>query len=692
MTERNTSADKEVMDFLAEAEEIVDQLVTELGEIADSYERNEVNPEQVNSIFRAAHSLKGISGMFGYRDVSELSHNLESLLENLRLGRITLDEPVLNVLFETSELLNQLIRATHEAGTRDFSREIAAALSRIDACLGQENSGSGQSPLLSLGLAERVLSSLTEYEEHRLKYNLEKGCNIFSVHVSFEMTTFDQDLTLISTQIKSCGELISTLPGIGDNIETHIDFDLLFSSDLSFEAISSLPGFENGDLKQLNKSTVPLSQPSAPVLTTVLEPALPSSISVISESLPSPLDSSRSSKSMSGTVRVDIAKLDELMNIVGELVQSHSSISALATTMRNESFSRIGVELGKAAKVLERRLADLQKGVMEIRLVPVGQLYEKMSRIVRKISREQGKKVELAFLGSETELDKLLVEDISDPMMHIIRNAIDHGIEMPEQRLKVGKSERGLIRISSYQKGNSVIIEIEDDGNGIDVESIKNRALEKGLVKDISNINDKEALDIIFLPGFSTAESVSEVSGRGVGMDVVKNNIAAISGTVDVETTPGLGSRFIITLPITLAIIKVLIVSSASRIYAMPISSVRETLLLKKTDVETVEQKKVVTLRSSTIPLIWLNRFLGIESTADDSNSELFVVVVGTDEKRVGIVVDELLGQQDVVIKSLGDAFKGYHGISGAADLGDQGTILVLDVAGIISEFRKSGN
>jgi len=691
MTDRKTTSDKDLSDFLAEAEEIVDQFVSELGELADCSEKNDIDPDLVNSIFRAAHSLKGLSGMFGFSTISELSHNIESLLESLRLGKVELNSSTLAVLFEAAELLNLLIRSASERNSQDFSNEISSTVASINACLADDQLFEEESPLLKLGLSDRVLSSLTEYEEHRLKDNILKGKGIFSVHVSLDMSTFDKDLTHISDMIKSYGELISTLPGIGENIETHIDFDLLFSSGSQLSDFNANPEFQNIIVTQLYSPKVFHSVIPSPsdmkqsISMVVTDSTLPEPLQMTSEPL-------RTSKSLSRTVRVDIGKLDELMNIVGELVQSHSSISGLAMSMRNEGFSHLGIELGKASKSLERKLADLQKGVMEIRLVPVGQLYEKMSRIVRKISREQGKKVDLAFYGAETELDKLLIEDISDPMMHIIRNAIDHGIEMPEKRLQLGKTERGTISISSRQKGNHVVIEIADDGNGIDVEGVKKRALERGLVSDVSNISDRDALEIIFLPGFSTAETISEVSGRGVGMDVVKNNISAISGMVDVETTPGFGSRFIITLPITLAIIKVLIVSSASRIYAMPISSVQETLLLKKNEIETIEQNEVVKLRNSTLPLIQLDSYLGFKSSRDKLSEDIYAVVVGMAEKRIGIVVDELLGQQDVVIKPLGDAFKGYHGISGAADLGDQGTILVLDTGAMLNESRKSGN
>ncbi|HTG81252.1 MAG TPA: chemotaxis protein CheA, partial [Geobacteraceae bacterium] len=311
-----------------------------------------------------------------------------------------------------------------------------------------------------------------------------------------------------------------------------------------------------------------------------------------------------------------------------------------------------------------------------------------MSRIVRKISKEQGKKVELKTFGADTELDKLIIEDISDPLMHIIRNSIDHGIEPPEERARQGKDEKGTIRLSSFQKGNHVVIDVEDDGRGVELEKVKRKALEKGLISDATFLSEREALDLLFMPGFSTSDKVSDISGRGVGMDVVKNNIAAVSGMVDIESRPGEGCRVTITLPITLAIIKALIITSVGRTYAIPITSVQETIMVERKDVLTVERKEVIQLRNATLPLLRLGSFFEIAGTSDSLDT-YYVVVVGVAEKRLGIVVDDLLGQQDIVIKSIGETFKGFKGISGAADLGDQRTILVLDVGGIISEATR---
>jgi len=356
--------------------------------------------------------------------------------------------------------------------------------------------------------------------------------------------------------------------------------------------------------------------------------------------------------------------------------------------MQGQGFSGLSVELAKAARGMERKLAELQQRVMDVRMIPVGQLFERMSRIVRKICREQGKKIELRMSGTDTELDKMIMEDIADPLMHIIRNAIDHGIEPPEERLAHGKAEQGTIVLSSFQKGSHVVIQVDDDGRGFDQDRILAKALEMGLVDSAEGLTPQEALSLIFLPGFSTADEISDVSGRGVGMDVVRNNISAVSGTVEIKSRPGEGSRVIITLPITLAIIKALIVQSSSRSFAIPVTSVRETLSLEGVEIRTVERKRVIQLRENTLPLLTLENFFGLDSVPELPENP-FAVVVGESDKRIGIVVDDLLGQQDLVIKSLGSMFKGVGGIAGAADLGDQSTILVLDVSGIVAETMR---
>lgn len=668
MTDANENMGKAVKDFLAEAEEIIDQLSLDLVGISDCAEKGECSPDLINSIFRGAHSLKGLAGMFGFTEVAELAHNLENLLDSIRLGRVSLDQQTIGVLFDSVDLLGNLVRGAGTANSEGAA--VAQAVTRINACVSSVPQNGSPSPLAKLGLPEKVLGTLTEYEEHRLLENAKKGRKIYSIRASFNLATFDQDLGELTEILKKAGEVISTLPSSGGGLGFSIDFEILYGSDKDTAEVAAMVEGENVAVTRLDAA----AQQTAP------EPAETPAAAGDETAL--------TTKSLSRTVRVDIAKLDDLMNIVGELVLCHSTIADLTLRMRRDGFSTLAMELSKAAKGLDRKLTELQKGVMEIRMIPVGQLFEKMSRIVRKISREQGKKVELKMFGADTELDKLIIEDISDPMMHIIRNAIDHGIEPPEERLRQGKEEKGTITLSSFQKGNHVVIEVQDDGRGIDLAKVKRKALEKGLIPSIDAVSDRDARDFLFLPGFSTSDRVSEISGRGVGMDVVKNNIAAVSGIVDIDSTPGAGCLVTITLPITLAIIKALIISTARRTYAIPITSVQETIMVERKDVLTVERKEVIQLRDTTLPLLRLASFFEIDG-AHDSLDACYVVVVGVAEKRLGIVVDDLLGQQDIVIKSIGETFKGFKGLSGAADLGDQRTILVLDVGGIISEATR---
>jgi two-component system chemotaxis sensor kinase CheA len=673
MTNANDNIGKAVKDFLAEAEEIIDRLSLDLVGLSDCSDTGECDPEVVNSIFRGAHSLKGLAGMFGFTDISELAHNLENLLDSLRLGKIILNQSVLSVLFDSVDILANLVR---DAGSdNNEEHNITSTVERISSCITAATPVESESPLVKLGLSKQVLNTLTEYEEHRLLENIKKRRCIYSVRASFSLDTFDQELAELTELLKSKGEVISTLPSAGTGIELSIDFEILYGSDKDPIEIAAMVARENVAITQLGNTSIEEGVVQAPETDTGTTSELAA-------------DSTLSAKSFSRTVRVDIGKLDELMNIVGELVLSHSMIADLAARIRRDGSSILSGELTKSAKVLERKLTELQKGVMDIRMIPVGQLFEKMSRIVRKLSREQGKKVELELLGINTELDKLIIEDISDPLMHLIRNAIDHGIESPEERIRAGKDEKGTIRLSSYQKGNHVVIEVEDDGRGIDLAKVKRKALEKGLINSLEEISDRDAMDFIFLPGFSTTEEISNVSGRGVGMDVVKNNIAAVSGMVDIESRYGFGSLVIITLPITLAIIKALIITSVGRTYAIPITSVLETMMIESADILTVERKEVIQLRETTLPLLRLGDFFGIEGIPDQNKSS-YVVVAGVAEKRLGMLVDDLLGQQDIVIKSMGETFKKCKGISGAADMGDQRTILVLDAGGIINEATR---
>lgn len=317
-------------------------------------------------------------------------------------------------------------------------------------------------------------------------------------------------------------------------------------------------------------------------------------------------------------------------------------------------------------------------------MIPVGQIFSRLSQVIRRYAREMGKQIELVLYGEDTEIDKHLAEEIVDPLMHIVRNAIDHGIELPEERKKAGKRETGTIMLKAFQRGNHVVIEVSDDGSGIDIERVKKKALEKGLINPESgDLSDKEILDIIFLPGFSTKTTVSEVSGRGVGMDVVKERITSLGGFVDVVTEKGKGTTFILTTPITLAILKALLVRVGKERFAIPLTSISETLVIDHNDLQTIEGKKVFNLRGEMLPVEGLDRLFDIKR---DENDRSFAIVAGFGSRRIGFLVDEVLGQQEIVIKSLGEYFKGLKGFAGAAEIGKHEVILVIDIESLIEE------
>jgi two-component system, chemotaxis family, sensor kinase CheA len=661
-----------VRDFLGEAEEIIEKLNLDLVTLGDCADSGEVDPELLNSIFRGAHSVKGLSGMFGFDDISELSHHAENLLDSLRLGKIPLNEILVEVLFDSLDALTRLVHGKGDA--EEFTFDLGPLIGRMDSILnGGDRNQAGM--LSEMQIDSAILNVLTEFEEHRLLENIKKGRNLLRVKAGFSLASFDQDLAEITDLLKRHGEVISTLPCPGD-LADGISFQLLFGTSLEVMKVSGLLQRDDITVEALGMRDAPAKAAAA-----TNESASPAAEETG--------DSGGSIRSISRMVRVDIDKLDSLMNIVGELVLSKGAITAVCERLRKDGAKEMAGDLQKATRILERRLDELQKGVMEVRMVPISQVFEKMVRIIRRVANEQGKKVSVDIRGGDTELDKLIIEDLSDPLMHIIRNAIDHGIESGHDRVSAGKPEKGSICLWASQKGNHVLIEVRDDGRGIDPEKVRSKAVQKGLVAPGAELSREEIHDLIFTPGFSTRDDVSDLSGRGVGMDVVANNIAALSGMIEINSEVGAGTSIAITLPITLAIIKALIVRICGRTYAVPINSVLETLMIEPSSIRTIERREVIELRQSTLPLLRLGEMFELPDASAGIVGRPFVVVVGLADKKIGLIVDELLGQQDVVIKSLGSALSFVRGIAGAADLGNQKTILVLDIGGLISEALR---
>ena len=669
--------EKAVAEFLAESEDILEQIGQNLVALEEGRQKNTVNPEVVNAVFRGAHSLKGLSGMLGFSRVSELSHTLENMLDSLRLGKLELTEAVLDGLFESLETLNRLVARIGKEGNDDL--DIGPALQKIERIVNGEAPAAPaeetpRSPLEDVNISSAVLEVLTEYEEHRLLDNIRRGARLFEIRTTFDLATFDQDLQSLTKRLSESGEIITTLPSTGESPEEGIRFNLIVGTPHGEKRIREIVGEEQAEITEIQytrEAEEPAGKPGAPA------PA------------EDPAAFMNDVRGLTKTVRVEISKLDNLMNLVGELILCKNMNQRITRELRqHEGMAALANDLFKATDLLARKLAELQDGVLEVRMIPIGQIFNRLARIIRKLSKASGKKIHFKTSGEDTELDKLVIEDMADPLMHIIRNAIDHGIETPEERKRRGKSAEGTIKLEAYQKGNHVVVEVEDDGAGIDAARILAKAREKGLVAEDEEPDPEEILSLLFVPGFSTAEEVSEVSGRGVGMDVVKKNITALGGMIDIWTEVGTGTRFTITLPITLAIIPALIIRCSEQVFAIPLNAVSENLIVPREAIRTVERREVITLRERTLSLLRLQELFGLPA-ANGNGKKAHIVVAGLAEKKIGLIVDDFVDKQEIVIKPIGRTLKRIPGIAGATELGDKRAVLVLDVASLIEEATR---
>jgi two-component system, chemotaxis family, sensor kinase CheA len=654
-------------EFTSEAEELLDTLSRDLVEF-ESQGKN-VRPELINKIFREVHSLKGLAGMLGFGDISELSHSLEDMLDRLRMGKIEITRDLIDLLYDSVDSLNRLVIAINDRSLTGLV-DMKALTSRIHHIVNAQPERPDDDPLAELTLDEQTKKSLTEYEEHRLLENVRSGKHILSVEVTFDFSDFDEKLRALTQTLSETGEVISTLPAIPTGNVEGIAFRLLYGSTLNDEALQVLA-------------------PEA-MVTSLRKAASPAEIGAADATVAPEFagEEEMSLRSLSQTVRVDISRLDHVMNIVGELIIEKTQLESLTRAMATQQVRMTSHELGKISRNLDRKLNELQKSVIEIRMVPVGQIYSKLSRTVRKLARELHKEIELSLRGEDTELDKMMIEELTDPLMHIIRNALDHGIETAEERHAAGKNPIGRITLNAYQQGNSVVLDVTDDGRGIEPGKIREVALQRGLVSEREVVDLQRAYELMFTAGFSTAAEVSEISGRGVGLDVVKRNIQELKGTIAVTTKPGVGTTFSISLPITLAIIQALVVDAGGETFAIPLTSVEESLRIYSRDIRTVERREVFTLRDFTLPLLRLTDAFSIRSDqVETPDTKWFVVVTRAGEKRVGILVNALVRQQEVVIKSIGERLKTIPGVAGATEIGESEIVLVLDVGSLIDQF-----
>jgi len=677
------TGDKAREEFFTEAQEIVETFARNLLAIDETLRNGQEDPQLINETFRAVHTLKGLAGLFGATQMGELSHRLEDVLDDLRLGRMALSPTVLDVLFGAIDVYARII-AVERDGLDDPLDAVDALVARL-AGLGtkpHQEAPTGNEYELDPGL----LAVLTEYEEHRLKSNIEQGVNLYRLRVQFDLATIDRALEDIKDRARQHGEIITYLPTGESASPDSIELDLLMASRSDLATLIGHLGAENVVIDEVPRRRRPslLSGTIAPPPPAVHESEHDEDPAADPEGVA--IEPVGTLKAVTQTVRVDIRKLDQLMNIVGELSIVRGMLTRLADRLRVEGQRKLGGEISRLNRGFDRRLAEMRDAILEVRMVPLGQVFERLARAVRQVSREAGKEIRLVITGSETEIDKLIVEELSDPLMHMVRNAIDHGIEPVDQREAVGKPTAGTIALNAYQKGNHVMIEIEDDGVGIDEDALVEKAVRLGRVAraEAGEMRRQEILELMFVPGISTREEVGDLSGRGVGMDVVKTNISKLGGLIDVQSERGIGTKMTITLPITLAIVSALLVEAAGQTFAVPLNGVSESIVLDPRGIRMVDGHEVMTLRGASLPLCHLDRLFDLRHV--ERSAKRFVVVAGMGSKRLGLVVDSLVGQEDIVIKPLGATLAEVRGFSGATELGDQRVGLVLDPPAIIEE------
>jgi two-component system chemotaxis sensor kinase CheA len=555
--------DKAQQEFTSEAEELLEQMRDDLSLLAEAHAAGrQAQPATVNQLFRSAHTLKGSAGMFGFAQLAELAHHLEDVLDRLRMGRSRLDRAGLSLIDEAvalaSSALEKVGRGESDEPLADAIADLVGRVAAFDAAPPRAAERTPE----SLDLPPGLLRALTEYEEARLRESLTQGRGLHVVEVELELSVFEETLSELTRAVQEVGELISTLPSPGAAGESCIRFLLLAASDLSAPELAARLELDAAAVRSAHAPTSARRNDAGVTMpATRGDPAPPE---VESATL----------KSLSETVRVDIKKLDGLMNLVGELARERAALRTLVERLGSErETSALAKEVDKIQRALERKVQDLQAGVLDVRMVPLRQVFDKLTRVTRRLKLDLGKEVRLELRGADTELDKLIVEQLVDPLMHLVRNAFDHAIESPEERLRANKPREGWIQIEATQRGHDVVLELRDDGRGIDPEAVRARAVERGLVPADLPLSRKECFDLLFLPGFSTRRTVTELSGRGVGLDVVRENLSSLGGLVEMDSTLGQGTQVTLTLPITLAIIQALLVGVGEESFAIPSST-----------------------------------------------------------------------------------------------------------------------
>ncbi|MGN0408511.1 MAG: chemotaxis protein CheA [Bacteroides sp.] len=676
--------------FIDESNEHLQTLSDELMVL----EKEPENKDTINEIFRAAHSLKGMAGTMGYKRMQNLTHNMENVFSEIRNDKMKVNGNLVDVLFRCLDALETYvdnIRNNQDEGTDDNE----PIIKELNDFLASEGKTSGPAPQEqksepSEAPADEEKSNdvaLADFEKNAINEALKKNMHAYIVHVFVDTTCILKAARafLVFKNLEGHGDVIKSEPSVQDIEDEKFDFDfsiVIVSEEESGKIVNIIKNVSEIKDVQITEITTPFASEEPAVVETVKEEVKSEETTAVekkqpAESKKAPAAAKPAVKPVGRSVRVDIEKLDVLMNLVSELIIAKNGLVSASSSEEGSSGSQ---SFHEQIEYLERVTTNLHESVMKVRMMPIESVVSKFPRMIRDLSKKLDKKMELYMTGEETELDRTVIDEIGDPLMHLLRNSADHGLESAEVRAERGKPEVGSIFLNAYQDGNNVVIEVGDDGNGIDVEKVKRKAIEKGAVTEeqAALMSEKEIVELLFRPSFSTADKISDVSGRGVGLDVVKSKIEALGGAVEVKTTYGEGSTFIIHLPLTLAIIQALMVRLGDEKYAISLDSIQTIEDIPVSEIKYVHAKEVITLRGTVIPLVRLRDVLDVPGEPEETDN-ITVVIVSKGDKQAGLVVDSLIGQLEIVIKSLGKYININKMISGATILGDGSVALIID-------------
>lgn len=696
------------MDVSQYLEIFLDETKEHLQNLSDQLMNLEQDPENmdtINEIFRAAHTLKGMAGTMGYKRMQNLTHDMENVFSEVRNNTLKADGNMIDLLFQCLDALEEYtenIQNTADEGTNDNEHLIKALNEFLDSREGAAASAKAAEKVKEAAKEEPAAESndaskekwrsiaFSDTENMVLTEAKKQGKNVFGLTVYVQETCILKAARafLVYKALEELGEIVISVPSAQDIEDEKFDFDfsIIFITDADLDKVKAAV-MNVSEIEGCYIAPVELSEEKSQEEQAEREKTDETAVAQTGAVAASSQTAAKAEKKAVGkpivnrTVRVDIEKLDVLMNLVSELIIAKNSLVSAAQTEGITTNSSVNEPI----EYLESVTTNLHESVMKVRMVPIESVVQKFPKMIRDLSKKLDKKMQLFMSGEETELDRTVVDEIGDPLMHLLRNSADHGLESAEVRKERGKPEVGSIFLDAYQDGNNVVIEVRDDGNGIDVEAVKAKAVEKGRIsqEQADAMSDKDAIDLLFQPSFSTAKKVTDVSGRGVGLDVVKSKIESLSGDVEVKTKLGEGSTFIIRLPLTLAIIQALMVEVGGEKYAISLGSIQTIEDIAPDEIKFVQNEEVINLRGDVIPLIRLNKVLDNESTKGPDDN-LIVAIVKKGDKLAGLVVDELMGQQEIVIKSLGKYINKSKVISGATILGDGEIALIIDANALL--------